>query len=202
MEVRLISGGQPGGAAARDFESLRARAEANSPAIAAGKSRYEAAERTLELEVRKQYPDLTVGPGFEREEGVDKVLLNLSLPIPVLNANRRAIAEAGAAREAARAELEAALEHLLSDLAVAERELLAAAAQRRTLEEEIVPLVDAQYADARRVAQLGEISTLVLLETLTRQHDAKLRLIESHQADVKAAIRFDELVGPVAQETP
>ncbi len=73
---------------------------------------YEVAERTFELEIRKQYPDLQIGPGYGLEDGQDQVLMGLSLPLPVLNANRQAIARAEANRSVARASVEAALERL------------------------------------------------------------------------------------------
>jgi outer membrane protein TolC len=64
------------------------------------------------------------------------------------------------------------------------------------VESEIIPLVDDQYADARRLAQLGEVNTLVLLESLTRQQQAKVRLIEARQEEALAAIELAELAGP------
>lgn len=157
---------------------------------------YEAAEKTLELEVRKQYPDLHIGPGYGREDGQDQVLLGLSIPIPILNANRQRIAEARAQRELAQVGFEATLEQTFAALRAAEVRLVAASRRRQTLETEIVPLVDAQYTDARQVARLGEVNTLVLLESLTRQQEAKVGLVEAARDEALAAIDLDELIGP------
>lgn len=167
-----------------------------NPAVLVAAAEYEAAERALELEVRKQYPDLHIGPGYGREDGQDQVLLGLSLPLPILNGNRRGIEEARAAREVARANADAALEQALSSVALARARIEAAERAWSTLETEIVPLVDAQYGDARNLTRLGEVKTLVLLESLTRQQEAKRQLIEAGKERALANVALVELFGP------
>jgi cobalt-zinc-cadmium efflux system outer membrane protein len=188
---------QASGAAIADGgpDLLERLAEAN-PSLAVSRAEYEVAEQSLALEIRRQYPDLQLAPGYGREDGNDEVLLGLSLPIPVLNANRQAIAEARAQRDVARAENEATFERLAGQLASAIIRHDAALVEREAYEREIVPLVDAQYADARKVAELGEIDTFVLLETLTQQQQAKLRLIEARRNEAMAALRIVDLLGP------
>lgn len=173
-----------------------------SPAVLVAAAEYEAAEKTLELEVRKQYPDLHIGPGYGREDGQDQVLLGLSVPIPILNANRREIAEATAQREVARVGVETALEQAIAAVRSAEVKLAAATKRRSTLESEIVPLVDAQYADARQLARLGEVNTIVLLESLTRQQEAKVGLVEAVRDEAIAAVDLEELLGPPLAPQP
>lgn len=178
-------------------ESLQRRSLAMVEVIAA----YEVAERTLELAIREQFPDLQLVPGYGKQDGQRQFTLGISAPIPVFNGNRRAIAEAAAQRELARAEAESALERLLDATRSAQIRAAAATAQRSVLEREIVPLVDAQYADARQLAQLGEVKTLVLLESLTRQQESKIRLIESRREEAIAAIDLVELAGPLPLPT-
>jgi CRISPR system Cascade subunit CasA len=180
----------------------RSTLQDRSPQLLVSRAEYEAAERSLELEVRRQYPDLTIGPGYGREDGVDEFLLGLSLPLPILNANRQAIAKALAERTLARTAAETTLERLLADLHAAHARLGAAAELRAALEDRIAPLVQAQYDDTRRLAELGEVNTLVLLETLTRRHDASVRLIEARLDEALAAIHVRELAGPDTPPTP
>lgn len=167
-----------------------------NPGMLVAKAEYEVAERALRLEVRKQYPDLMLGPGYGNDDGNDEVLLGIALPLPILNANRRGIAEAEAAREVARVNAEAALERLTADVARARVQMDAARARREVLHSEIVPMVDAQYADAREIARLGEVNTLLLLETLSRQQEAKEWLIDARRDESLAVIRLQELTGP------
>ncbi|MBY0311668.1 MAG: TolC family protein [Phycisphaerales bacterium] len=176
--------------------------ERRSPAMLVAAAEYEAAEKALELEVRKQYPDLHIGPGYGNEDGLDQVLLGLSIPIPILNANRQRIAEARAQRDLSRAGAEATLEQAIASLRAAEVRHAAAKRRRQSLETDIVPLVDAQYADARQVARLGEVNTLVLLESLTRQQEAKVGLVEAARDEAIAAVDLDELFGPEPSAMP
>ncbi len=170
--------------------------ERRNPALIVAILEHEVAERSLEYEIRKQYPDLHIGPGLGREDAHEQVLFGLSLPLPILNANRRGIAEASAKRELARAAVGATLEQTMASLHAAEVRLAAASRRRWTLESDVVPLVDAQYSDARALARLGEVHALVLLESLTRQQEAKVGLVEAARDEALAVVELDEIMGP------
>lgn len=184
-------------------ESLESRElELQSPAMLIAIAEYQASEKDLELETRRQYPDLEISPGFGREDGDDQILLGVALPVPLVNRNRQAIAEAIARRDVARAAAEATLEGLIASIDAARVDLEAATAQRTYIETQVAPLAADQYADARRLAQLGEVNTLVLLESLTRQHEAKLSLIEARLAESLASIQLASLIGPEPHPGP
>lgn len=68
---------------------------------------YDQAELDLRGEVAKQYPAITVGPGFTWERGLVKIPFNLGLSLPPFDLNRKAIAAATARRSEAAAKLEA-----------------------------------------------------------------------------------------------
>ncbi len=166
------------------------------PDILIAEAAYESAERRLDLEVRRQYPDITIGPGFGQEEGNSRVILGLSMPIPIFNANRQAVATAHAERDLARVEYESVLERREADYADAIHALTAAQTLRISLEQDIVPLADQQYAESLRIVEFGEVDTPLLLDTLTRQHDARLALVDAALRESLAAIRIAELLGP------
>lgn len=177
-------------------EDLYAAAiERSNPALRVARAEYAAAEKALELAIRAQYPDLVIGPGFGREDGMDQVLLGLSVPLPIVNANRRAIAEARAHRDVAYATVEAALEGALADVRAAEVRRDAATRRREALESTLIPLVEAQYADARALANLGEVNSLVLLESITRQYEAQLALVDARREEALAWIDLAEVLG-------
>lgn len=181
---------------------LNTAMESRNPTLAALRAEYEVAEESLRLEIRRQYPDITIAPGFGAEEGDSRVLLGVSLPIPLWNRNQRGIAEASARRELTRAEFESEFERLAGRLAAAYARHEAAAARRAALESEIVPLVEEQHAEAHRVAELGEVDTLLLLETLTRLYETKTALLDARLAESSAALRIDELIGPPPEPAP
>jgi outer membrane protein TolC len=167
-----------------------------NPALSQLRQAYQVAERSLEHEVRKQYPDITIGPGFGVEDGDPRLLFGLALPIPLWNRNQRAVAEAAAARDVARAAYEAAVESLTFELAAAQVRRDAFAAQRTELESVVVPLVEQQEEDVRRIADAGGIDVFLTLETLERRHRARMRLIDARAEEALAAAQIAALVGP------
>ncbi len=178
-------------------DPLLAGLEDSSPELRVVRSQYEVAEQSLREQVRKQYPDLVVGPGYGRDQGEDRVLLGLQLPLPLWNRNQQGVAEATAEREAARGRFEATYEHLTARLAIALVRYRSGKAQREAVETEVVPLADEQEADARRIASLGRVDPLLLLESLKAQHEARLRLIDARAAESIGLVRISELIGPV-----
>lgn len=166
------------------------------PALLVAMAEYEVAESTLEEQVRIQYPDLQIGPGYGTQNADRQVLVGISVPLPILNGNRRGIAESFAAREVARASVELALESAVAAVALRQSQRSAARRQREILESELIPLVELQYAQAREVARLGEVNTLALMEGLKRRHEARMRLIDSVRDEEIASIDVEEILGP------
>lgn len=171
------------------------------PVLLVKRDEYEVAEQTLALEIRKQCPDLGIGPAYENEEGQSRIGLVGSLPIPLFNRNRRGIAEALAERDVARAAFEAEYERLAAQLLQNQVQLESAQRVRSVIERDLVPLVDQQVADAQRMAELGELNTLLQLESLIRAQEAKAKLIESRLAEALAAARVRDLLGPTQSPT-
>ena len=166
------------------------------PALLVAMAEYEVAESMLEEQVRIQYPDLQIGPGYGTQNTDRQVLVGISVPLPILNGNRRGIAESHAAREVARASVELALESAIAAVALRQSQWSAASRQREIIEGELVPLVELQYAQAREVARLGEVNTLALMEGLKRRHEARMRLVDSVRDEAIAAIDVEEILGP------
>jgi outer membrane protein TolC len=168
----------------------------SNPSLVVLQAEYESAEQTLRREIRKQYPDLGIGPAYENEDGQSRIGFVGSIPIPILNRNKQGIAVAQAQREAARSAVEAEYERLIHDMARAEARFGYLSQARAQLEQALVPLVEDQARDAQRLLELGEFDVLVQLESLQRLLDAKLRLIEAREAEAGAATGLAALLGP------
>ncbi len=168
----------------------------NTPRLKLARAEYEAADRALKLEIRRQYPDVKVGTGPGTEEGDSRVLFGLSLPLPILNANRRAIVEARATRDATKADAEARCEELVSDLARARLAYETAQVRRHYLEEEIAPLVDQQVADARKLGKLGDATTLISLEAYARAFETKIQVLEARLKEASVVNQINTLTLP------
>ena len=60
---------------------------------------HDTSEAELQREIRKQYPELEIGPGFEHDGGDSKVGLGIGLSLPLWNRNKEGIAQASATRD-------------------------------------------------------------------------------------------------------
>lgn len=183
---------------ARDLD----RIEARNPALARLRREYDVAEESLRLEVERRLPDLILGPLFESDEGQSRVGLLAGVPLPAFDGNRQAIARARAARAVARAAVEVEYERLVAEHAASTARLVALGAQRRGLEDVLVPLLEDQLERTIALQRIGEGSSLVLLETLTRAHRAKLDLIATRAAEALERTHLADLLGPTVHDDP
>jgi outer membrane protein TolC len=184
---RLFEGGR---------DAVLAAVKDTNPAIAVARAEYEIAERRLEEEIRRQWPDLVLSPGYGEDGGDRKFVLGVGVALPILSGNRAAIAVAEAEREAAHGRVESELQGTLGALLAAEERLSQSVARREAIERTLVPLVEAQYEETRAVARLGEVKTLVLLESLKQRLEAWRELIAALRDEALAAIDIEELLGP------
>ncbi len=83
--------------------SIRQQALRNRPDILSALARYAASQSALQLEIARQYPDLSLGPGYKWDQGARKWSLGVSLTLPLFNRNQGPIAEAEAGRRVAAA---------------------------------------------------------------------------------------------------
>lgn len=168
----------------------------SNPSLIRLQSEYEVAELTLLREIRKQYPDIELGPQFEREDGQSRIGAIGAIPLPIFNSNKGGIAAARAAREVSRAAYETEIERTEGRLAAARASLDGAVAHRRALHSNVVPLVDRHTQDARKALEIGEGESLVLLESLVRSHEAKLSLIDARLDESESQNEIRHLLGP------
>ena len=168
----------------------------DGPRLAAKKRAHAEAERQLELAVSKQYPMLSLFPGWEEEDAINRPAIAFSLPIPLWNRNQLAIAEATAQRDAAKAALEAGYEELAQARLRADVARKAAAQRREQLESTLVPACKEQLADNRRLAELGELDPLLLLDAVTRLYEAQRSALEAAADEADAIAAENSLFWP------
>lgn len=171
------------------FSVVTVNAEATSTRhvkVQIARAEYTVAENALELEIRKQYPDLDLGGGFGTDEGESRVLGGISGPIPLLNGNRRAISEAFARRDAMRAAFEQELIAVESAIARLSNDTNAASEHLMQIENLLIPLVDRQLSESRRLLEIGEFNPLMLREAIDSAADAKLEILAARLSLSKA----------------
>jgi len=120
-------------------------------------SAYEQSEADLRGEVARQYPAISVGPGFTWERGLIKLPFSLGLVLPPLDLNRRAIAAAEAKRAEAGRLLEAAVANATAAIDAAEIEAHAAREALAAIRLNELPAAVRLAAQADREIWVGAI---------------------------------------------
>lgn len=203
QEIRSLLGISPGASirlvpllAVASWQPSEDRLRYNNPTINRLRREYEVSERTLIREIRKQYPDLVLGPQAESDEGQSRIGFIGAIPLPILNANKGGIAKARAERQVAQAAFETEYERKVGKLAALRVRLRGIQAQQSSIEKDLIPMVDRQASDARNLVELGEGGSLVLLESLVRAHEAKLKIINIQLQQSQAETDIQFLLGP------
>jgi outer membrane protein, heavy metal efflux system len=174
-------------------------APAQAPTVAVAEAEQQVAVRKLDLERRRATPDVTVSFGLRRLAGGDATaaVAGVSLPLPLFDRNRGAVASARAEADAARARLLMTRADAAADRRGAEGEARAADRSAAAAQEG-----ETAAREAYRLARLGyEAGKLPLIELLAARRDlvaARLRHIEARQARAKAAADLAQANGQIA----
>ena len=162
--VRVSFRGLSDAADATSAVEARTWAAKNRADLLAELAAYAAAEAALQGEIARQYPDLTLRPGYELDQGDGKWSLGIGVTLPVWHQNQGPIAAAKARRDVA-------------------------AARFLALQNRILAEVDRAHADHE--ASLDELETVKAiregLERQTRLIEAQQRAGESSRLDLVRA---------------
>ena len=156
------------------------------PRIRLAQARLEAAEAALQTEIRRQYPDLKIGPSLGNEDGDTRFGLGVGLDLPLWNRNRQAIAEAEAARELARGQLIVEQRALCQEAARLEARLVSANEEIETLQHQLVPEATEHLEQAMKLVAQGEAEVLVLANAVARLFEAEQQACDA-EAEIEAA---------------
>ena len=153
---------------------------------------YEAAERTLRLELARQYPDLHLLPGYEYDQGEHKYSLGVSFDLPIFDRNQGPIAQAIARRREAAAEVERAQSLALEGFARARDGLVSARAAAAAAEAQVARardfVADAERAFASGASDRGEVAAARLVALAARREQlAAERELRRARADFEDA---------------
>lgn len=168
--------------------------------------KYAAAEAKLKLEIARQYPDITISPGYAYEFGNKVWSLGISSLITLLHKNKLAIAEATQVRETEALQFEALQSTVISEANSANAKL----AQARQAWSQQNALFAQQKLNTSRMARrlaAGEIDRLEFTFSKLEEITAEKTLVQAH-FDVKTAVNHLEntlqqpLAGQVGQLKP
>jgi cobalt-zinc-cadmium efflux system outer membrane protein len=144
-----------------NLDALRASALTQRPEVLDALARYEAAEASLRLEVARQYPDLSIGPGYQYNQGQHQFSLGISLPLPILDQNRGPIATARAARQVAAADFDKVQTTVLGEIETAVTDWRASHEEAQRTQG-LLRLADETVRSERAAFQAGQTGRLQL----------------------------------------
>jgi CRISPR system Cascade subunit CasA len=181
----------PGADPAATIDADRRRAAITSRAdVLHALANYQSAEADLRGEVAKQYPQITLSPGYTWERGLVKVPFSLGLVLPPFDLNRRAIRAAEARRAEAGVRLEGVIANATAAIDAAIVETRAARAAFDRVHDHERPIAEQLAAQAERALAAGTIdrvdwaaaqaaavqARLAELDVLARIHSADAAL--------------------------
>ncbi len=152
-----------------DLDTLRRSTLARRADLARALRDYDASELDLQGEVRKQYPQISIGPGYTFDRGARKLTFALSATLPLFDRNAGPITQAQARRQAAEGRVDAVQATIAADidgavtgLVTAEAALAAASEQRTASASAFDRLRRARDAGAedRAALRAGEVDVL------------------------------------------
>ena len=177
--------------------ALKEKLIQNHAQLARLRARYAAEERSLRLEISKQFPDFQFGPSFDNESGEKRTIIGLTLGIelPFFDRNQQGIAEAEKQRKAARVQYEAAANRALADLDQAWTQLEFARKKTAVLKETVEKKADTNVKLIRRSVAAGAGNILRLLDAERSHRRVQLKLLEAALEERAAWVALEHAIG-------
>lgn len=164
---------------------------ADAPAIKAVLAGYGASEDELRAEIRKQYPELSLSPGFIKEDDEKKLKLGLDFSLPIWNRNREAIAKASGDRDLKRHDTVQAWRQLMQQSSNLQQQQQLA---RRHCQSEHDRLAGLQLAadQQEKLYDIGETSLPALAEARHEIYQRRLSYLDCLSAllDIQVQLQY------------
>lgn len=162
-----------------------------APTVLAQLEGYKATETELRAEIRKQFPELKLAPGYLREDGEHKVTLGAEISLPLWNRNRQGIAEAGGERTLKAHEVVTTWHNLLREADNLRARQTLAAEHCRAEEARVATMREAA-AQREQLFAMGETTLPAVAEARHEAYMRQLNFLENMQEllNVQIAIRY------------
>lgn len=167
------------------------------PRLLAAMNTYHTNEEELRLEIRKQFPNLEISPGYTKEEGNEKLSLSVGFTLPLWNRNREAIARAAGTREIGRhSALQQWRELQQQANALSRRQDLVLKHCRA--EYERLTALQAAVAQQEELYRLGEIDLPILAGTRHEAYTRRLAYLDclAELLEIQVALQYLAIPNP------
>jgi CRISPR system Cascade subunit CasA len=179
-------------ATGQDFSAWRRDAALSRRDVLKAVADYDIAENALRLEIANQYPQVSLGPGYNYDHGVAKLPFSLSLALPPWDLNHGAIAKAEADRAAAGKALEAAQAGALAAVDAAVAALEAAFQDLGRARDTNLPLARKTHDGVVRSTVAGEADRVDELAARGAMSDAELDMQDARHVRALASAGLED----------
>ena len=152
----------PPGPAAVSPQQIQREAVLNRLDVRQALAQYQAAQAALQLEIARQHPNFTLGPGYQFEETHSYFTLTFSSIVPVFNRNQGPIAEAEARRKEAAARFLATQSNAIAESEQALAQYHAAVAELQEARRSLAEVRNVQEPMALQQVKFGESGQIFL----------------------------------------
>lgn len=185
------------------MEDLAERVEA-SPGVARWQAEVEQREAIRQRAKSDRIPDVTLSAGPRRLSGPDETaaVVGVSLPIPLWNRNRGAIAEAEHRLAKVAAETRAARVRTITELATARVGLAASAEEAALLRTRVLPGTERAVESLRRGYEAGRIAQIEVLDAERARLAARDQYLTALTEAHRSAQQIERLTGMPLEVRP
>jgi len=156
-------------------------------------ARYAIYDAKLRLEVAQQYPEISLKPGYEWDQGDHRIKLGVGLPIAFPAAHKAAIDTAMAERDTQGQTLLAIQERVLQELGRAKRDVVAARDRLSEIQRNQESLEHA-FEQIKLSIRLGETDPIQAVEAEQKVITAKIQSLEAEVMYQKSLARLEDVL--------
>lgn len=180
-----------------DIEKLHKLMRQNNPDIANLHDGYEVAEKELELEITKQYPDITLQGSFEGDPGDERKIWGLSveIPLPIFNRNQQAISVSKGNRNTIQNQYQNTLQSKQIELQTAYETYILAQKKFVLLSDKILSKAEENIRLTEMAVRSGNVDFLRYLEVQRTSQRIKLNSVQIEMEMYLAWLAIENIVG-------
>ena len=185
-----------------DLKTLQKSLHQQNPKLKGLEAQYRLAEKQLEIEIRKQYPDLDLNFGFEQEPGEKRqsFAIGIGLELPVFDRNQQAISQADHQRKVIRLRYIKEASRLMLQLEKECASLKLAQERHSLFQNKLLPQVEKNFKNARRAVEAGVIDLQRYWDFQAKVLDLRSYRADSLQICYSSQAKIEKLINaPLAQ---
>jgi len=156
-------------------------------------ARYAVADAKLRLEVAQQYPEISLKPGYEWDQGDHRLKLGLGLPIALPGAHKAAVERASAERDTQGQLLLATQEQVLQELTRAYKDCLAVSDKLNDVKR-AQALSERARDQVKLTIRLGEADPIQAFEAELKVIHAKTQTLEAQRDLQQNLARLEDVL--------